>query len=324
MRLQELDFLTEKDRAVLIEAKREMQLRENYEKLTNVGIAFVPWFAPSYPVKLKEIDTSPYAIYVKGSLPKAHVLSAAIVGARRCTPYGEQMALRYGEELARMGVQIISGMARGIDGAGQRGALNAGGTTYGILGCGVDVCYPREHIGLYMDIQKAGGVIAELPPGTPPLPAHFPARNRLISAFSDIILIMEAGERSGSLITADQALGQGKDVFALPGPVTSPLSEGCHRLIAQGAGILISPEDLAETLSIQYVKFKQKSDKNKKILDTTENIVYSCLDLIPKSMQRLLDETGLEPKILMEQLVTLELQGVVKEISKNYYIKCGS
>ena len=223
--------------------------------------------------------------------------------------------------MASEGIQIISGMARGIDGAGQRGALNAGGATYGVLGCGVDICYPRENIGLYMDIQQKGGIISEQIPGQPPLPAYFPERNRIISGLADVVLVIEAKEKSGSLITADMALEQGKDVYALPGPVTSSMSQGCHRLIRQGAGILISPEDLLIELGINIVNQGQIIDKNEKVLESTENMVYSCLGLFPKGMSQLLEETGLNVQELLEQLITLEMKGYVKEISKNYYVK---
>lgn len=319
--LRKFSFLSEKERSLILNAKKERSLEQNFEKLVAAGISFIPCYDSRYPVKLKEIEQPPYALYVKGSLPDEKRPSVAIVGARKCTPYGERMALIYGEAFANNGICVISGMARGIDGAGQRGALNGGGKTYGVLGCGVDICYPREHLGLYMDIQKEGGLISEQPPGTPPLPMYFPARNRIISALADVILVMEAKEKSGSLITADMALEQGKDVFALPGPVTSPLSLGCHRLISQGAGILISPEELVGTLSLGSIKFGQNSDKNKKTLETTENIVYSCLGLFPKGFQELVSETGISPKEVMEQLTTLELEGYIEEVSKNYYIR---
>lgn len=281
----------------------------------------IPYFSEEYPKKLTNISQPPYALYVKGSLPRENQVSVAIVGARRCTHYGEQIALEYGEALASEGIQIISGMARGIDGAGQRGALNAGGATYGVLGCGVDICYPRENIGLYMDIQQKGGIISEQIPGQPPLPAYFPERNRIISGLADVVLVIEAKEKSGSLITADMALEQGKDVYALPGPVTSSMSQGCHRLIRQGAGILISPEDLLIELGINIVNQGQIIDKNEKVLESTENMVYSCLGLFPKGMSQLLEETGLNVQELLEQLITLEMKGYVKEISKNYYVK---
>ncbi|MDY2614098.1 MAG: DNA-processing protein DprA [Lachnospiraceae bacterium] len=290
-------------------------------KLQEQGIRMIPYFSEEYPKKLTNISQPPYALYVKGSLPRENQVSVAIVGARRCTHYGEQIALEYGEALASEGIQIISGMARGIDGAGQRGALNAGGATYGVLGCGVDICYPRENIGLYMDIQQKGGIISEQIPGQPPLPAYFPERNRIISGLADVVLVIEAKEKSGSLITADMALEQGKDVYALPGPVTSSMSQGCHRLIRQGAGILISPEDLLIELGINIVNQGQIIDKNEKVLESTENMVYSCLGLFPKGMSQLLEETGLNVQELLEQLITLEMKGYVKEISKNYYVK---
>ena len=212
-------------------------------------------------------------------------------------------------------------MAKGIDGAGQRGALNSGGVTYGILGCGVDVCYPREHIGLYMDIQKTGGIISEQIPGAPPLPSYFPMRNRIISGLSDVVLVMEAKERSGSLITADFALEQGKDVYALPGPVTSTSSRGCHQLIRQGAGILLSPEELMEELNVDVRNIFQNSVKNKKVLESTENMLYSCVGLFPKSMSQLMKETGLNARKTLEVLTSLQLQGIIREVSKNYYVR---
>lgn len=320
-KLTQQSILSEKELRVVGKAKQEVNPEESYRKLAKKGISFVPYFHKDYPKKLAKYKDAPYAIYVKGKLPDEEKISAAIVGARRCTPYGEAMALEYGEVFARAGVEVISGMAKGIDGAGQRGTLNGGGTTYAVLGCGVDVCYPREHLGLYMDIQKAGGIISEQPPGEPPLPAYFPQRNRIISGLSDVILVMEAKERSGSLITADLGLEQGKDVYALPGPATSPMSYGCHKLIQQGAGILLSPEELLEELSIQIRKLCKKTDKNKKVLETPENIVYSCLDLFPKSVSELLEHTEYAPKELLQILSTLEIKGLIKEVSKNYYIK---
>ncbi len=190
--------------------------RRNYEAMRQKGISVIPWGEKEYPGRLKEIYDPPYALYVKGKLPDNTARAAAIVGARSCTPYGEKYALEYGKKLAECGIQVISGLARGVDGIGQRGALLGGGKTFAVLGSGVDVCYPKNHMGLYLDIlEQEGGILSELPPGTPPLPQHFPRRNRIISALSDIVLVMEARERSGSLITADLALEQGKDVYAL-------------------------------------------------------------------------------------------------------------
>ena len=241
-KLDKLRFLNEKDVAILKNAKKDTELEEKWRRTEEKRIQFIPYFLKTYPEKLKYITDPPYALYVLGQLPDEKRKSAAIVGARNCTAYGEQMALQYGKSLAEAGIQIISGMARGIDGAGQRGALNSSwakesGVTYAVLGCGVDVCYPRDHIGLYMDIiEHGGGILSEFPPGTPPLAMNFPMRNRIISGLSDAVLVMEARVRSGSLITADMALEQGKDVYALPGPLDSPLSAGCNHLIQKSAG----------------------------------------------------------------------------------------
>lgn len=334
-RLRSYPFLNEKDRAVIAGRESRRRAETDYRQMQKKEIRFLPYFHENYPQKLKVLEDCPYALYVKGRLPHEDagnggvpgveltekIPSVAIVGARQCTHYGETMALEYGEILAAAGAEIISGMARGIDGAGQRGALNGGGRTYAVLGSGVDVCYPREHTGLYTDILKTGGILSEQCPGEPPLPVYFPRRNRIISALSDVILVMEAREKSGSLITVDFGLEQGKEIYVLPGPADSPLSRGCHKLIRQGAQVLLSPQELLEELSVQIVKSSYKNVKNKKELETCEKLVYSCLDLFPKGVGELLQETDLRPERLMQTLATLEIKGFIREVSKNYYVK---
>ena len=320
-RLKKQIFLNEQDVEILKKAKKATDIEEKWKKIEKKQLKFIPYFSEDYPGKLKEIVDPPYALYVLGRLPDKNQKSAAIVGARNCTSYGEQMALQYGQSLGNVGIQVISGMARGIDGAGQRGVLNGTGKTFAVLGCGVDVCYPRENIGLYMDIQRKGGIISEFPPGMQPFAWNFPKRNRIISGLSDWVLVIEAKEKSGSLITADLALDQGKDVYALPGPVTSALSQGCHRLIRQGAGILITPEELMDEWNLSRTQMGQKNNKNEKMLETPERMVYSCLDLFPKGIDELMKETGLSVSELMERLITLELDGYAKEVSRNYYIR---
>ena len=274
-----------------------------------------------YPQRLKYIKSPPKALYVKGKLPRPERLSVAIVGARQCSVYGRNMAREMGEALAREGVQIISGMASGIDGEAQKGALDAGGETYAVLGSGVDICYPRENFILYEKIQGQGGILSEQPPGTKPLPQYFPARNRIISGLSDVVLVIEAKEKSGSLITADMALEQGKDVYALPGPVNSNLSRGCNKLIKQGAGIVISVEDFMGELHISHQQKLENKEQNKILLEREEILVYTCLDLYPKSLETLARETALSISELMHIIFCLELKGYVQEISKNYYVK---
>lgn len=332
-RLQKLRFLNEQEQNRIMQAKKIKNPEAEYEKLREKGIQFLPWFSPGYPKRLREIPDFPYALYVKGKLPDEEGKKVAIVGARRCTSYGEKYAVDFARVLAEHGVEIISGMARGVDGMGHRGALLGGGRTYAVLGSGVDVCYPKEYIGLYRDIlDHGGGIVSEQPPGTPPFPQNFPARNRIISGMSDTVLVMEAGRKSGSLITVDMALEQGRDVYALPGPVNSLMSDGCNRLIRQGAGVLLSPEELVKEWNLaaenETVEEKKrgsaegkKTDKNEKMLESPEKLVYSCLGFYPKSIDQLISDTELSAKELMEHLVSLELQGYVREISKNHYVR---
>lgn len=316
-----IGFLTEKEKNTIRHAQKDKDPAEEYEKMCGKDICFIPFFDEEYPCRLLELQDFPYALYVKGRLPDRDSKKAAIVGARRCTPYGEKYAVEFGKTLAEHGIEIISGLARGIDGMGQRGALMGGGHTFAVLGSGTDVCYPKEHIGLYVDIlNQGGGILSEYPPGTPPLPQNFPPRNRIISGLSDAVLVMEAREKSGSLITADLALEQGRDVYALPGPVNSELSTGCNRLIQQGAGVLLDPESLLNEWNFSVSGQAGKESKNKKMLETTENLVYSCLGLYPKNVDRLVEETKLSAGELLNILVSLELQGYIREISKNYYV----
>ena len=322
--LQKYEFLNDNDRNKIMQAQINTSFHEEYRKMLEKGIRFLPYYDAEYPKRLREIEDYPYALYVKGSIPRKDTKKAAVIGARRCTPYGEKYAIDFAKALAERGVEIISGMARGIDGMGHRGALLGGGRTYAVLGSGADVCYPREHIGLYVDImEQGGGIISEQPPGTAPLAMNFPARNRIISGLSDVILVMEAGQKSGSLITVDLALEQGRDVYALPGPVNSILSDGCNRLIRQGAGVLLSPETFLEEWGIEKEAEEgggKKKVKNEKKLESAEKLVYSCLGLYPKNPDQIVSETKLEINEVLAMLVSLELKGYVREISKNYYV----
>ena len=320
--LEQIEFLNEENRNTIRQAQKEWDVEKEYSLLEKKQIRVISCMDEEYPKKLKEIADYPYALYVKGRLPEETLPAVAIVGARNCTSYGEKYAYEFAEKLAEYGVQIVSGLAAGIDGISQRGALMGQGKTFAVLGNGVDICYPREHIGLYSDIiEQGGGIISELPPGTKPLPFHFPRRNRIISGLSDLILVMEAREKSGSLITADMALEQGKDVYALPGPIDSKLSIGCNQLIRQGAGILLSPEMLLEEMGISDISFDEKSADIKKMLETKENLLYSSVGLYPKNVAQIIEETHLPVQEVMSILTSLMIRGLVKEKSKNYYVR---
>lgn len=278
----------------------------------------------AYPGHLKGLDGMPEALYYIGEIPQDHVPTLAIVGARNCSHYGSNMAYEYAKVLSRAGVCIVSGLARGIDTAAHEGALAGGGKTFAVLGCGVDICYPASSRKTYEKMKRQGGVLSEFPPGTPPLAFHFPQRNRLISGLADGVLIIEAKEKSGSLITADLALEQGKTVFALPGRVGDLLSTGCNRLIYQGAIPAWCPEMILEEMKWKIKKpdFRKNEDKFKGLgLAREDNLVYSCLDLNPKTATQLQDETGLSCGDLMKSLIHLQIKGLAKEVWKNNYVR---
>lgn len=306
--------------SALAERRQKDGFRREYHNCREAGIHFISIAHPDYPARLKEIKGYPYGLFVKGSLPKKDMPAAAIVGGRRCTAYGKNAAQEFARALTGAGVQVVSGLAYGVDGFAQQAALDAGGTSFGVLGCGVDICYPRSHRGLYRELEKRGGLISELPPGSQPLAWHFPMRNRIISGLCDSVIVIEAKEKSGSLITADFALEQGRNIFALPGRMGDEFSAGSNRLIAQGAGILLGPAEFLETLGLKAGECP-KSKKNNIGLETNENLVYSCVDLQPKSLQDITKEVMLAVPEAARALAALEIKGLIKEVSKNYYVR---
>ena len=297
--------VSDKVRQIILRQDSMEKLQLDYEELVRKKVRFVTMTENTYPSRLKQIASPPYALYYKGKLPSERQKTVAIIGARECSEYGRTMTREYANELAKQGIQVISGMARGIDGVAQKSALEAGGESYAVLGCGVDICYPREHYTLYQDIEANGGILSEFPVGTEPLKQHFPARNRIISGLSDVILIMEAKEKSGSLITADMALEQGKDIYALPGLATSTL---------------ISPKDFLMELGICDNSRMKNLTENKIILESDENIVYSCLDFQPKNPGYISAVTKLPIQTIMDVLIRLQLKGLIREVSKNNYV----
>lgn len=288
-----------------------------------------PWkiTKEKYPERFRCMKDLPEALYGIGALPTDHQPSLAIVGARICSPYGKNIAYEFARVLSGKGIQIISGMALGIDGAAHQGALDGGGNTYAVLGCGVDVCYPAQNRRLYQQIPQRGGILSEYPCSSQPKAWHFPRRNRLISAMADGVLVVEARQKSGSLITADCALEQGKTVMAVPGRAGDPLSEGCHRLIAQGAAIVWNPERILEEMGWENAapeKNRKKEFEEKFAgfgLASTDDLVYSCLGLYPKTLEEIQEETGLPRGILLSSLLHLELRKRAREIWKNNYVR---
>lgn len=272
-----------------------------------------------FPSKLLELPDCPKGIYVRGALPDPSRKMVAIVGARMCTAYGRATAHHFARVLAANDVQIISGLALGIDGAAHEGALAAGGKTFAVLAGGVDICYPRSHIGIYEQMKACGGIISEEVCGCPPLARLFPKRNRIISALADVVLVVEAKKKSGSLITADFAAEQGRDLFAVPGRLEDVLSEGCNDLIFQGAGIAISPERMLESIGKTPKKSDNSMNDVQNVLAREENLVYSCLSLHPQSLENLCRETKLSISTVTEAVMRLQLRGMVQEIGRNRY-----
>ncbi|HLB94698.1 MAG TPA: DNA-processing protein DprA, partial [Nitrospiria bacterium] len=215
------------------------------------GVEIVTILDEDYPELLRQIHDPPPFLYVRGELLPEDQKALAIVGSRQCSEYGRAVSRRMGQELARRGFTIVSGLARGIDGAAHEGALSVGGRTLGVLGCGVDVAYPLEHLSLKEAISKQGAVISEFPLATAPVPENFPRRNRVISGLCLGVIVVEAADQSGALITATSALEQGREVFAVPGPIGSKTSVGTHRLIKQGAKLIEGVEDILEEISGQ-------------------------------------------------------------------------
>lgn len=311
--------LNDKEIEALKAGKKNFEPDKYLEMLYEKNIKFVCIEDENYPKKLLPYTHKPYFLFYKGELPDNQLPTVAMVGARACSSYGRNMAKNLGRELSESGVQVISGMARGIDTYSGLGALEGNAPTFAVLGCGVDVCYPTENIELYGDILKRGGIISEYPLGSAPVAWHFPMRNRIISGLADKIVVVEAKEKSGSLITVEWALEQGKDIMAVPGRVGDKLSSGCNRLIRTGAGIITSKEDILEEL--KYVVFNGENEhKNKeKILEKDFLLLYSELGLQPKNIYELMETTGLEYERLLEMLLQLQLKGLIEQPSYNYY-----
>lgn len=323
--LKQIEEVGIAERERILRSKQRWDLDGEWEKFKELGISFVSREMDCFPDKLRCIHNPPYSIYFKGNLPDGHKKTVAIVGARRCSEYGRSMAEKLGEALAKHQIPVISGMAKGVDSYAHIGALRGKGSTYAVLGCGVEVCYPASNRQLYREILDSGGILSEYPPKMEPKPQLFPTRNRIISALSDTIVLVEAKERSGSLITADFALEQGKDIFAFPGRATDELSFGCNALIRQGAGIVTSIDSfLADIGILGHNEWQQESLFEKfpnLLLEKEESMVYSCLDLRPRSLEEISFRTGYQTQYLTGLIQRMLDKGILKETFRNYYIR---
>jgi DNA processing protein len=277
-------------------------------RATRAGIALVTWGDPAYPAALSAIVDPPPALWVRGDIAPLSGPAVAIVGSRAGSPYGLTVAERLAADLAARGIVIVSGLARGVDSAAHRGALAAPGVTIGVLGSGADVVYPAEHRSLARDIASHGGaIVSELVPGTPPQPQFFPLRNRIISGLSRAVLVVEAGEKSGSLITARCALDQGREVLAVPGNVLSGRNRGGHALLRDGAKIVESADDILEELGMPAPARPGATAPDDPVLRGLP-AGESC------DLEAISERTGITPTRLLSKLFELELQGLVRRV----------
>lgn len=318
--LSKVKGIRKKEIHIIIEDRQKFSLNTNCPIPEDYGMKSVCYLSEHYPKCCKNLYSPPKQIYYIGKLPEEKY-RISIVGARNCSHYGKEQARYFAYVLAKAGVGIISGMARGIDGWAHQGALESGGMTYAILGNSAEICYPKEHERLYQSIREHGGILSEYPPGTEARPGYFPMRNRLISAFSNGVLVVEAMRRSGSLITAGEAVEQGKDVFVIPGRIGDKLSEGCNELIKQGANLVTSPDDIADYYGIKREEKKENSEFSNFCLESEEKMVYASLRLEPKHVNTLERELKIGLPRLMKSIYALHKKGLILEVGNHYYIK---
>lgn len=309
---------------VLIVSRDEEQLNEWIIELEEKQIDFYSYWHPRYPKLLREIYSPPLGIYVRGELPDDEIDTVAIIGARKCSRYGATVAYQIAKDLGKTNIIVVSGMARGIDSEGHKGILDGGGKTIAVLGCGVDICYPPENRELMEHIIQNGCILSEYPPGMPAVPGNFPARNRIIAGLSKMVVVVEAGKKSGTLITADMALEYGRDVYVVPGNVTSALSYGTNALIKQGCPIITEGKDILIALGIAYkdeekVKFKIKTAEN---ISAEEKEVYSLIEEdTPISAEALCRKLQKEIQEVQYILSLLELSGYIVKIPQAGYVR---
>jgi DNA processing protein len=300
--------------------RAKCELAVAYAKVEQFGAVLLTMQDEGYPSLLKEVPFPPMVLYVRGTLIEQDSLALAIVGTRKASPYGRDAAQYFAKHLAQNGVTVISGLAHGIDAAAHRAALENNGRTIAVLGCGIDQVYPRDHSGLASDICKHGAVISEFPVGTRPDAHNFPRRNRIISGLSLGVLVVEAPESSGALITATTAAEQGRDVFAVPGNIFNPASTGNHRLIQDGAKLVIKVDDILSELNIAQRDFQVKTTTEKIApANETESSILSLLSTEPIHVDDLARQANMPIMIISSTLTLLELKGLARMVGHMQY-----
>jgi DNA processing protein len=303
----------------LLAVRQRLSPDHEIDRIDRMGVQALTCEDPLYPPALKEIHDYPPVLYVRGTLPPADGPCLAVVGTRRPTIYGRQVTEEIVTDLAVNGMVIVSGLARGIDSVAHRAALEAGGITLAVLAGGLDTIYPAENARLAQRIVERGALVSEHPPGTRPRPENFPLRNRIMSGLSLGVLVIEAGERSGALITANQALEQNREVFAVPGSILSPASRGTNRLIQEGAGLVSGYEDVLKELNLTPSP-RQAEIEGLSPLDEVETTIVGLLSSEPNHIDEICHRSGLTMPQVGSTLAILELKRVVKHVGNMNYV----
>lgn len=304
-----------------VDTDRELQLCHDS------GVKIVVRGQPGYPSSLENIPDPPSLLYVKGTLEEGDALAIALVGSRKCTPYGLRAAERLAASLGRIGLTVVSGLARGIDAAAHRGALQAGGRTLAVLANGLAEVYPPEHADLARDIEGNGALVSEMPMTQGPLAGLFPQRNRVISGLSLGVVVIEATPRSGSLSTAKHAMEQNREVFAVPGPIDSLPSRGCHRLIRDGAKLVETVDDIVEELGPLVHEVKAAAEETsvrhpvELTLSDLERSLLGRLDNRPLGVDALMQVTGMTASQVMATLSVLEMRRLVRRLPGHQFVR---
>ena len=306
--------------AALLREREQLDPDAEARRIEDLGFRVLTWDDEDYPVRLREITQPPPVLYLWGQLAPQDKWSTAVVGTRQPTAYGQAVARDLAAALAANGITVVSGLARGIDTVAHRAALEAGGRTLAVLGSGLDQIYPPEHEKLGQEIVKNGAILTEYPLGTRPEPGNFPPRNRIISGLALAVVIVEAGEGSGALITADFAADQGREVFAVPGPIFNRASKGTNRLIKAGARPLTAPEDVLEVLNMDVIaRYETASEELPE--DDTERRVLEALSSDPLHVDDLRARVGLPVSEINASLTMLELKGRARQVGAMQYVR---
>jgi len=303
----------------LEQVRRGGQLDAALQAIEQTGTQVLTWDDEGYPRNLREIAQPPPVLYVRGSLNAGDEWAVAMVGTRKASAYGKEAARELAAGLAANGVTVVSGLARGIDETAHRAALEAGGRTVAVLGSGVDVIYPGENRSLAKAITQAGAIVSDYPMGTAPESANFPPRNRIISGLSKGVIVVEAGEVSGALITTDFAAEQGREVFAVPGSIKSPMARGTNRLIQQGAKLVTAVGDVLEELNMVRVS-EHRAARAVLPADETEAKLLACLSAEPAHIDDIGAQAGLPIAQVSGALALMELKGMVRQVGGMNYV----